>query len=172
MRRDEIDYMGFFAKEEDKWDDILESNFGVLCNKDEGSWAKESFKAADRSLEISWFHHDRAKKIASQMQEIVEKEQALADLEKQNRRNLKKRMRIARKEAGSGEKTRHEDQDAMIWRRMQAKALADLKTRKQKKLEMWTRITRKEGKEGRMALEMEDQTRPLSLNKIAQNNRW
>lgn len=164
--------MKFFAIEEDKWDDILESNFGVLRNEDGGSWAEESSKAANESLRISRMYDDRAAATASQMQEIVEKEQALADLEKRNRRQLKKRMRIARKEAGSGENTRHEDQAATIGRKMQEQALADLEKRKQRKLEMWTRITRKEGKGDRRAWEIEDKARPLPHNEIAQQNRW
>ena len=82
----------------------MESTFGRQCKypEDEGSWGKESFIAANELKRKAHRQDDRVMMIASKMQGIVKEYQTLADVEKCNRKNEKKRMRRARKEVGSG----------------------------------------------------------------------
>ena len=88
----------------------MESTFGIQCKypKDEGTWEKESFIAASELRRKAHRQEDRVLMIASKMQAIVKGEQTLADVEKCNRKNEKRRMRRARKEVGSG-KTRESE---------------------------------------------------------------
>ena len=82
----------------------MESTFGIQCQcpQDEGSWTKESFIADDELKKKEDTQDARADMIASKMLEIVKEEQSLADVEKCNRKNEKKRMRKSRREVGSG----------------------------------------------------------------------
>lgn len=94
-----LEDLGLLGKEEDQWDRIVESTFGIPY--DHGSWAEYSIECIRELKALRSRHHNRAMIIARKMQEIVDKEQALADIEKSKRRNEKKRMRKARKEACS-----------------------------------------------------------------------
>lgn len=99
--RDRLKDQILIERMEDQWDEIVESTCGIKL-LEEGSWADESVKAMAELISLVRRHDDRALTIAGKMQEIVEKEQALADTEKIERRKEKKRMRLARKDAGCG----------------------------------------------------------------------
>ncbi|MCJ1262783.1 hypothetical protein MMC22_002653 [Lobaria immixta] len=101
FRRDRLKDQILIERMEDEWDKIVESNCGISF-MGEGSWAEESVKAMAGLLKVVRRNDDRTLIIAGKMQEIVEEEQALADMEKIQRRKEKKRMRLARKDAGCG----------------------------------------------------------------------
>lgn len=99
-RRDRLNDQILLERMEDQWDQIVESTCGIKL-MEEGSWAEESVKAMAELRNVVRRHDDRVITIAEKMQEIVEKEQALADTEKIERRKEKKRMRLARKDAAA-----------------------------------------------------------------------
>ncbi|MCJ1425300.1 E2 ubiquitin-conjugating protein mms2 [Sticta canariensis] len=103
LLRNELESQILLGREEDLWDRIMESTLGIQCKypEDEGSWGKESSIAANELKGKVHRQEDRVMMIASKMQGIVKEEQTLADVEKCNRKNEKKRMRRARKEVGS-----------------------------------------------------------------------
>lgn len=78
----------------------MNSTFGLRCNdEDTGSWARESIEAADQLRKTARMSDRRTLEITNKMREIVEKEQTLADMEKDKRRKEKKSIRIARRES-------------------------------------------------------------------------
>lgn len=118
-----MDNQILLGREEDLWDRIMKSTFGIQCKypKDEGSWGHESLVAAHELKEKAHRQDHRTLMIASRMQGIVKEEQTLADVEKCNRKKEKKRMRRARKEVGNGE-TR--DSDGLLENARYSKAVA------------------------------------------------
>ncbi len=91
------------GQEEDRWDHILEAICGLGLDKDAKPWESEAAKALKHVSEVQQRRKGRAVEIAGKMQEIVEKEQRLADEEKARRRDEKhaekELMRLARKQA-------------------------------------------------------------------------
>ena len=89
------DYWGFG---EDTWDQMLESTCGVKIRHEENvSWRRETKQAMrDVSARIN-AHREKRVDMARKMQDIVEKEQALADQERMERRNEKHRERKQRR---------------------------------------------------------------------------
>lgn len=103
------------AQEEDVWDRLLSSVCGVALKDNraekegegegEPSWAKESKNALNGVTNALNAHRQKRADVARRLERIVEKEQALADRERVQRKTAKhrerKRRRLLRREAES-----------------------------------------------------------------------
>lgn len=103
-----------WGRNEDDWDKILERTCGV--NREDGdvkgstsasSWSYECIQASTEVFARMTAHKKKRFDTAQRMLEIVDKEQALADKEKLERRNAKhqerKKRRFERQAAASNE---------------------------------------------------------------------
>ena len=84
---------------EDRWDEILESTCGVkkAKNRGESSWSHMAGTAKHEISTLITQHREKRADMARRMQEIVDKEQALADQERLQRRTEKHRERKQRR---------------------------------------------------------------------------
>lgn len=82
---------------EDRWDEILESMCGIDGDRDVGSWIFSAYKSKQEVGEVITKHRQQRLDMAQKMQEIVEKEQALADQERLQRMNEKHKERKQRR---------------------------------------------------------------------------
>ncbi|MCJ1461667.1 hypothetical protein MMC07_000264 [Pseudocyphellaria aurata] len=98
-RRAALEDQIVLAKGEDDWDRIMNSTFGKRCNDEiTGSWAQESINALQQVKNMVRVRDHRTLEITNKMREIVEKEQTLANMERDKRRKEKKSIRIAKRE--------------------------------------------------------------------------
>lgn len=85
------------ADDEDRWEQILQSTCGLKIDEAGGSWEKETSSAKHQVMLALFAHRQKRLNMAQKMQEIVEKEQALADLESRQRKTEKRKERIRRR---------------------------------------------------------------------------
>lgn len=96
-----------FADDEERWDEILESTCDIKRDPGGGAWGAEVSMAKHQLTLGIQAHRQKRLDMARKMQDIVEKEQALADQEILQRKTEKhrdrKRRRLGRKAANSDE---------------------------------------------------------------------